>query len=190
MRSVSASRLAIATLFQVVLASAVVSAFSFTFSNNPTQCASLTVTVDGGTAPYRLNLVPAGPMPGGTTEIRKIVDVEFSDKTYQLDALRLPANSQFIAIVSDATGVCSSIVIALQGYASTNSHQFIKGVGTGGTSAILTVSESDNTSCLPTEASKTLFYFFMNPDTITLCNPVNISWDTTAQGSVDRSVFR
>ena len=55
--------------------------------------------------PHCLNLIPAGPMPGSATEVRMIVDQEFSDKTFTLDALRLPANSQFIAMVSDATGV-------------------------------------------------------------------------------------
>jgi hypothetical protein len=104
MRSVSASRFAIALLFQIILSSAVVSALSFTFSSDPTQCSSLTVTVNGGTAPYRLNLIPAGPMPRLSTEIRTIVDVQFSEKTYTLTALKFPADSQFIAMVSDATG--------------------------------------------------------------------------------------
>lgn len=107
MRPVSTSRSAITLLFQILLSSAVVSAFSFTFSSNPTQCSPLTVTVDGGTAPYRLNLIPAGPMPRSQKEIRSIVDEEFSDKTFKLDALKFPADSVFIAMVSDATGGCS-----------------------------------------------------------------------------------
>ena|SRR5258706_14206920 len=105
MRAVLASRFAIALLFQNILSSTFVSAFTFTFSSNPAQCSPLTVTVDGGTAPYRLNLIPAGPMPRRLTEIRSIVDVEFSDKTFTLDTLKFPADSQFIAMVSDATGV-------------------------------------------------------------------------------------
>lgn len=112
MRAVLASRFAITLLFRFILSSTVVSAFTFTFSSNPTQCSPLTVTVDGGTAPYRLNLIPAGPMPRGLTEIRTIVDVEFSDKTFTVDALKFPASSQFIAMVSDAEGV-SSFVTAL-----------------------------------------------------------------------------
>ena len=44
-------------------------------------------------------------MPRGQTEIRTIVDVEFSDKTFTVDALKFPADSQFIAMVSDAAGV-------------------------------------------------------------------------------------
>lgn len=105
MRAVSAARFAITLLFQIILSSTVVSAFTFTFSSNATQCSSLTVNVDGGIAPYRLNLIPAGPMPGGLPEIRTIVDTEFSAKTFELDTLKFPANSQFIAMVSDANGM-------------------------------------------------------------------------------------
>ena len=113
MRAVSASSLTTTILFQVILSLVVVSAFNFTFSSSPTQCSSLTVNVNGGTPPYRLNLIPAGPMPGGPPEIRSIVDASFSDKTFNLDALKFPADSQFIAMVSDATGKNPSDVIAL-----------------------------------------------------------------------------
>jgi hypothetical protein len=118
MRAISASRLVATTLFQVILSSAVAFAFSFTFSSNPTQCSSLAVTVDGGTAPYRLNLIPAGPIPGGGTEIRTIVDEVFSDKTFKLDALRLPARSQFVAMVSDADGECPSELLCVEALTS------------------------------------------------------------------------
>ena len=68
---------------------------------------------------------------------------------------------------------------------SRHSHQFTKGVGTGGTSAILTVSESNNTSCLPKakQDPNDYFYFYLDPETITLCDPVNITWDPP-KGSV------
>ena len=111
MRAVSTSSLVLTILFQIILSSAVVSAFSFTFSTDPTQCSSLTVNVKGGTAPYRLNLIPAGPMPRGGNETRTILDQEFSDKTFTLDALKLPADSQFIAMVSDATGKYPVVVL-------------------------------------------------------------------------------
>ena len=114
MRTVSASSLATTILFQVIWSLVVVSAFTFTFSNKPTQCSSLTVNMIGGTAPYRLNLIPAGPLPGGGPEIRTIVDVAFSDKTFNLDALKFPADSQFIAMVSDAHGKNPSDVVALR----------------------------------------------------------------------------
>ena len=113
MRVVSASSLTTTILFQVIWSLVAVSAFSFTFSSNPTQCSSLTVNVNGGTAPYRLNLILAGPLPGGGPETRRIVDVAFSDKTFKLDALKFPAYSQFIAMVSDATGKTPSGVIVL-----------------------------------------------------------------------------
>ncbi len=105
---------AVSAFFQVIWSSALVSAFSFTFASDPTQCSSLTVNVKGGTAPYRLNLIPAGPLPRGGTEVRTIVDEAFSDKTFKLDALKFPADSQFIAMVSDATGESPSAVIFLR----------------------------------------------------------------------------
>ena len=181
------SNLATTVLFQIIYSSAVVSAFSFTFSSDPTQCSPLTVTVNGGTAPYRLNLVPAGPIPGGGAEIRSIVDEQFSDKTFTLNALKLPANSAFVAMVSDATGLSSCCICSVP-YASRHSHRYTTGVGSGGTSAILTVSGSNNTSCLPTAAATNGFYFYLYPETFTLCKPVNISWDPT-QGSVYLPLF-
>lgn len=114
MRAVSASRFATTILIQSLWSLAAVSAFSFTFSSDPTQCSSLIVNVKGGTAPYRLNLIPAGPLPRGGPEIRTIVDEAFSDKTFKLDALKFPADSQFMAMVSDATGESPSAVIALR----------------------------------------------------------------------------
>ena len=114
MRPVSASRLVMIILFQLIWSLAVVSAFSFTFSSDPTQCSSLTVNVKGGTAPYRLNLIPSGPLPRGGPEVRTIVDEAFSDTTFKLDALKFPADSQFIAMVSDATGESPSAVITLR----------------------------------------------------------------------------
>ena len=174
-------------LFQIIFSSAVVSAFNFTFSSDPTQCSPLTVTVNGGTPPYRLNLVPSGPMPGGGDDIRKIVDEQFSDKTFTLDALKFPASSEFFAMVSDATGLSSCHNCSVL-YMPRHSHRFITGVGTGGTSAMLTVSGSNNTSCLPTVKRKYDYFFFLNPDIFTLCQPVNITW-TFSQGSVYLPLF-
>src|SRR5262245_42507738 len=77
--------------------------FSFSFSNKPTQCQNVTVTVDGGQAPYRLVLIPAGPIPEGQ-EIRTIIDQEFSSSPFTLPALAFPGGSNFTAIMSDATG--------------------------------------------------------------------------------------
>jgi len=122
-------------------------------------------------------------MPRSLTEIRSIVDVEFSDKTFTLDTLKFPTDSQFIAMVSDATGVSFfhnfPCIAVHQG-----THKSIIGVASGGTSAILTVSESNNTSCLPTEKRVVDFFFFLEPQNIDMCEPVNITWNQDAQGSV------
>ena len=180
-------KLTTTVLFQIIFSSAVVSAFNFSFSSDPTQCSPLTVTVNGGTPPYSLNLVPSGPMPGGGGDIRKIVDEQFSDKTFTLDALKFPASSEFFAMVSDATGLSSCHNCSVR-YTPRRSHRFIAGLGTGGTSAILTVSGSDNNSCLPTVKRKYDYIFILNPDIITLCQPVNITWNST-QGSVYLPLF-
>lgn len=78
-------------------------AFSFSFSQKPTQCSTNDVTVDGGTPPYRLVLVPTGPLSDGP-EIRTIVDEEFSSSTFTLPPLNFPGRSNFTAVMSDSTG--------------------------------------------------------------------------------------
>ena len=82
-------------------------AFSFSFSNKPTQCANTTITVDGGTPPYRLLMVPAGPLVG-RPEIRTIVDQEFNSSTFTLPPLAFPGYSNFTAVMGDATGASRS----------------------------------------------------------------------------------
>ena len=58
------------------------------------------------------------------------------------------------------------------------------GVGTGGTSVLITVLDGDS-SCLATSATKPLFYFFLdktgNPSQ---CETWGVSWDTNAQSPI------
>ncbi|KAG8829478.1 hypothetical protein FRC18_009297 [Serendipita sp. 400] len=137
-----------------------VHSFSFAFTNKPTQCGSLTVTVDGGTPPYRLVMVPAGPIEG--PEIRTIVDEEFSSSPHTLPPLAFPGGSNFVAVVGDANGV-----------------------GTGGTSVITDVARSSNTSCLSTSPTTPLFYFALptNPNLVQ-CGSIDLSFSGSTQGQV------
>ena len=87
-------------------------AFSFWFTSNPTQCASVTVQWNGGSAPYTLLLVPIGSL---SPETRKIIQINVSSGTSTSFTLNYPAQSQFVAVMSDATGigsggVCSTIL--------------------------------------------------------------------------------
>jgi hypothetical protein len=83
-------------------AASTVKAWSFSFTNKPTQCGTNTITVDGGTPPYRLVMVPSGPLNG--PEIRTIVDEEFDSSPHTLPPLNFPGGSNFTAVVSDSTG--------------------------------------------------------------------------------------
>lgn len=80
-----------------------VDGFSFSFSTKPTQCGSTTVTVDGGTPPYRLVMVPSGPLVN-RPEIRTIVDQQFSSTSFTLSPLAFPGGSNFTAVMGDSTG--------------------------------------------------------------------------------------
>ena len=86
----------------LLAAASYVDAFSFSFSTKPTQCGSTTVTVDGGTPPYRMVMVPSGPLNG--PEIRTIVDQQFSSTSFTLPPLAFPGGSNFTAVMGDSTG--------------------------------------------------------------------------------------
>lgn len=83
---------------------AFVKAYSFQLSNQPTQCGNTTVQIVGsGSPPYSLLLIPYGP-PTTTSgvEVRKIQSLQFDSDTTTLNLKFLyPANSQFVAVVSN-----------------------------------------------------------------------------------------
>jgi len=77
-------------------------------------------------------------------------------------ALDYPVQSQFVAIMNDASGI-----------------------GAGGTSSVMTVEASPDTSCLNAQQVSPKFDFFQSPTNITQCGVVNFSWQSAASGPVD-----
>ncbi|KAG8920379.1 hypothetical protein FRC02_000947 [Tulasnella sp. 418] len=126
----------VAGLLTFLAATGVVDAFSFSFSSRIQQCSSLSVTWDGGTPPYVLNLIPVGAL---SPEIRTIVDETILSGNSHNFQLRFPTGSSFIAMMSDATGI-----------------------GTGGTSNLITVLDGPS-DCLATSGTSPLFYIFIEP---------------------------
>ncbi|KAL5530698.1 hypothetical protein ACEPAF_6956 [Sanghuangporus sanghuang] len=133
-------------------------AFTFYFTSTPTQCANMTVEWTGGRAPFTLLLVPVGHL---NPETRTIIQKDVSSVTFVSFVLDFPAQSQFVAVLNDASGV-----------------------GAGGTSAITTVASSSDSSCLSTTQSHPKFFLFL-PDDIGQCEPVDISWGSEAEEPVD-----
>jgi hypothetical protein len=133
---------------------------TFTFSiTQPIQCGPLNVSWTGGTGPYNLLLVPFGIL---NPEIRIIVDTNYTaDITSDSFPMTYPAQSQFLAMMSDATGV-----------------------GSGGTSIITTVAASDDKSCLSTTPTSPKFFLYLTPSNLTQCASEQVGWSTDAVGQV------
>ncbi|TFK72491.1 hypothetical protein BDN72DRAFT_792505 [Pluteus cervinus] len=142
------------------------SAYSWKFQSPPKQCSNLTISIDGaGTPPYRVLILPFGPSPlPNNTEVRKIVDQTFpAGATSVSFQLKYPADSQLVAVVSDATGF-----------------------GSGGTSVAAQVVQSTDTSCFDaTQMVSPLFVFSIEPpNQIVQCVPTRIWWDpSNVQGT-------
>ncbi|KAK0192881.1 hypothetical protein F5146DRAFT_1041852 [Armillaria mellea] len=136
-------------------------AYSWRFTSTPTQCQNLTVSISGsdGQGPYRILIVPFGSTPfANNTEVRRILDQKFSsdsatEVTFQLS---YPENSQFVAVVSDATGF-----------------------GSGGTSVAAQVTSSSDTSCFDAskEVSPEFVYSIEPSNQIVQCQQTRIWWD-------------
>lgn len=136
-----------------VLALALLAPFSSAFILNitsPFQCGNITASWSGGTPPYELLLVPVGHVE---PEIRRIINYQNISTPSFSFPLTFPVDSQFVAVLSDATGV-----------------------GSGGTTDILTVEPATDETCLGTDLVKPEFYFYLNPKTPTQCTPLEISW--------------
>ncbi|KAF9043598.1 hypothetical protein BDZ89DRAFT_1155990 [Hymenopellis radicata] len=145
-------------LFFVDLANA----YSWHFEETPKQCTNVTVQISGsdGKGPYRILIVPYGSTPfSNNTEVRVIQDKEFpSDSATSITfQLPFPANSQYVAVVSDATGF-----------------------GSGGTSVVGSVGDSLDSSCY--DASKSVspqFNFSIEPENqVVQCQSMRILWFT------------
>jgi len=119
----------------------------------------------GGVPPYRLLVLPSGPTPlSSGVEVRKILDVPFPDSSTTLSfQLNYPANSQFVAVVSDNTAF-----------------------GSGGTSVAAQVETSSDTSCFNATAEVSpAFVFSIDPaNQIVQCVSTRIWWvNSTVQGT-------
>lgn len=79
-------------------------AFSFFYTSTPTQCGNVTVEWTGGQAPFTLLLVPVGQL---NPETRKIIQEDVPSGNSVTFTLNYPANSQYVAVLNDATGIGS-----------------------------------------------------------------------------------
>ncbi|KAJ7100257.1 hypothetical protein B0H15DRAFT_944595 [Mycena belliarum] len=132
------------------------SAYTWSFSSPPTQCGNVSISVQGGSPPYAVLVVPIGisPLPNNI-EARKIQD-ETSQSAAINFQLKFPANSQFVVVLSDSTGFAS-----------------------GGTSVGVLVGPSSDSSCF--DASQNVapqFPFNVFPQgLIAQCVPTRIWWN-------------
>ncbi|KAJ7686668.1 hypothetical protein B0H17DRAFT_707809 [Mycena rosella] len=136
------------------------SAYTWSFTAEPTQCGTVAISVSGGSPPYDVLIVPYGssPLPNNI-EARKIQDQPFSGNSATVSfKLNYPANSQFVAVVSDSTGF-----------------------GSGGTSASVLVGTSSDASCFDAtqNVSPDFFYNIQPQGLITQCVATRIWWDST-----------
>ncbi|KAJ3869973.1 hypothetical protein EV359DRAFT_28844 [Lentinula novae-zelandiae] len=131
-------------------------AFSWTFQSAPTQCQNLSISISGGgTPPYSVLIIPSGSTPfTNGTEVRKIISQQFSSNSVSFQ-LAYPAESQLVAVVSDATGF-----------------------GTGGTSAEAEVVSSSDSSCIDASKSVTPDWFLnLDPSNqLVQCTATRIWW--------------
>ncbi|KAF5377038.1 hypothetical protein D9757_007724 [Collybiopsis confluens] len=127
--------------------------------SSPAQCQNLSIGLSGsGQPPYNILIVPSGPSPlSNNSEVRKIISQEFSSNSVSFK-LNYPAESQFVAVVSDSTGF-----------------------GSGGTSATVEVISSSDSSCINATdpVSPLWFTHFDNFNQVVQCTPTRIWWDTT-----------
>lgn len=141
-----------------------VAAFSWQFQNAPRQCQNVSIQLQGaGQPPYSILIVPFGPSPlANNKEVRKILNIPFNGSSANFP-LNYPANSQFVAVVSDSSSF-----------------------GSGGTSIAAQVLSSDNAGCYdPNAESGPDFVFNIDPpNQIVQCSPSRLWWDnSTVQGT-------
>jgi len=141
---------------------AFVQGYSFQLLDQPTQCGNATFQITGsGSPPYSLLLVPYGPPSTSTgVEVRHLQNLQFDSGATTLSIqFKYPANSQFVAVVSDSTGF-----------------------GTGGTGVATTVSDSSDSSCYnPNQQveAPAFAYSIVPSGQLVQCTPTRIWWDPT-----------
>ncbi|KAE9409676.1 hypothetical protein BT96DRAFT_962255 [Gymnopus androsaceus JB14] len=131
-------------------------AYTWSFQSTPTQCSNLSIAISGGgTPPFNVLIIPSGSTPfSNGTEVRRIISKEFSTSSISFP-INYPENSQFVAVVSDATGF-----------------------GSGGTSAEAEVETSSDSSCIDASQSVTPDWFLsIENQAIVQCTPARIFWN-------------
>ncbi|KAF8624384.1 hypothetical protein AX15_005903 [Amanita polypyramis BW_CC] len=130
--------------------------YSWELNAPPKQCSNLSITITGsdGIPPYRILIVPFGASPT-SVEVRSVLDLPLESSTTAFSfPINYPANSSFLAVVSDT-----------------------RGFGSGGTSVVLEVAGSSDTSCFSTSNPyKPLFFYYVDPGQLVQCQPVRVSW--------------
>lgn len=79
-------------------------AYTWAFSNPPSQCGPLSVSITDGTdanPPFSLVIIPYGPTPLFNVEVRMVQTATFSTSTDLNFTLKYPAASQLVAVVSN-----------------------------------------------------------------------------------------
>lgn len=151
-------------------------AFTFWFTSTPTQCANMTIQwSNGGEPPFTILLIPVGHL---NPETRTIIQQSTSVGNSISFTLNFPAQSQFVAVLNDGSGVGTGGKSRMLLISSGSSLICV------GTSTVITVASSSDSSCLPTSPSKTKFFFFL-PSDIGQCDSVDLSWQSNAEDPVD-----
>ncbi|WVQ93283.1 hypothetical protein IAU59_000350 [Kwoniella sp. CBS 9459] len=132
-----------------------VSGFSFSTST-PQQCSDFTIQWTGGSPPYQLVMVPTITITGGRI-INMTLPDNLTDPYSYTFKLEQPTGLEFLVAMSDSNGF-----------------------GTGGTTSVLTVGSSTDSSCLPSSLNYD-FFFSLNPDSNPAsCSSMGISWPDNA----------
>ena len=173
----------------IALSASLVSAYSFTFTSQPQQCANLSLQISGsGEPPYSVLIIPYGPSPlANNVEVRTIVSEQFPGDASELSfQLKYPADSQFVAVVSHHScpispyfpvRSCSSGLIRSSSLQVSDN----TGFGTGGTSVAASVLSTSDASCFNTSQSVSPdFPFNINPpNQVVQCTPSRLWWDAS-----------
>ncbi|KAF9524377.1 hypothetical protein CPB83DRAFT_861473 [Crepidotus variabilis] len=147
----------------LLLAISKTSAYTWSFQQTPQQCSNLTVSISGkgGQPPYRILIVPAGTWGNPQDDPRRNLEHVFNGNDQKATfELKYPAGSQFVAVVSDASGFAS-----------------------GGTSAAIMVGSSSDSSCFA-HPDPYSFYFMMDPTQIVQCGYNRLWLDDSGTSTV------
>ncbi|KAK1231437.1 hypothetical protein PQX77_005446 [Marasmius sp. AFHP31] len=133
--------------------------YTWNFKSTPTQCGQLTIAISGqGKPPYSVLILPSGQTSfQNGVEVRKIIEANSTGDATEISLqLNYPAESQFVAVVSDSTGF-----------------------GSGGTSAAAQVTSSSDSSCFdPSRSVDPQWVFNISPQSqIVQCQSTRLWWD-------------